>query len=110
MDIKELEQRIIDLERRFFPIEKVLYDTELKENIEVKKTEDIERDGTNYTIRAIIETDKGDHNIQFPIKAYTDKQALYFANEKVIFPQMSRLQSEGKIRWFKTKSKQIVNK
>ena len=37
MDIKELEQRIIDLERRFFPIEKVLYDTELRESIEVKK-------------------------------------------------------------------------
>lgn len=109
MEIKELEQRIIDLERRFFPIEKALYDTELKEIIEVKKTEDIERDGTNYTIRATIETDKGEHNIQFNIKAYTDKQALYFANEKVIYPQMSRLQSEGKIRWFKTKSKQIVN-
>ena len=102
MDIKELEQRIIDLERRFFPIEKVLYETDLKENIEVKKTEDIERDGTNYTIRATIETDKGDKTIQFNIKAWSDKQALYLANDKVIYPQMSRLQNEGKIRWLKT--------
>jgi len=110
MDIKELEKRITDLERRFFPIEKVLYDTELKEIIEVKKSEDIERDGTNYTIFAIIETDKGNKTITFNIKAWSEKQALYFANEKVIYPQMSRLQKEGKIRYFKTISKQIVNK
>lgn len=109
MDIKELEQRIIDLERRFFPIEKALYDTKLKETIEVKKTEDIERDGTEYRIRAIIETDKGEYTHHFPIKAWTEKQALYYANEKVIYPQMSRLQKEGKVRWFKTKSKEIVN-
>jgi len=110
MDINELEKRITDLERRFFPIEKVLYETELKESIEVKKSEDIERDGTNYTISAIIETDKGNKNIQFNVKAWSEKQALYLANNKVIYPQMSRLQSEGKIRWFKTISKQIVNK
>jgi len=107
MDIKELEQRIIDLERRFFPIEKVLYEKH-REEIEVKKSEDIERDGTNYTIRAVIETDKGKNTIQFNVKGYTEKQALYFANEKVIYPQMVRLQNDGKIRWFKTISKQII--
>jgi hypothetical protein len=107
MDIKELEQRITDLERRFFPIESFLYDN-FREPIEVKKNEEIQRDGTTYTISAVIETDKGKKTIQFPIKAWSEKQALYFANEKVIFPNMSKLQSEGKIRWFKTISKQIV--
>ena len=105
--IKELEQRITDLERRFFPIESFLYDN-WREDIEVKKNEDIQRDGTEYTISAEIDTDKGVRSIIFKVKAWTEKQALYYANEKVIFPNMSKLQSEGKIRWFKTKSKKIV--
>jgi hypothetical protein len=105
--IEELKQRLIDLERRFFPIEKVLYEKH-REEIEVKKSEDIERDGTNYTIRAIIETDKGNTKVEFNVKGYTEKQALYFANEKVIYPQMVRLKDSGKIKWFKTISKEII--
>lgn len=108
MDIKEIEQRLIDLERRFFPIEKVVYDNSKKE-IEQYKQQEIDNNGTSYTISAIIETDKGDKNIKFKVKAWTEKQALYLANEQVIYPQMSRLQSEGKIKFFKTKHKQIVN-
>lgn len=108
MDIKELEQRLIDLERRFFPLEKVMYQTS-KNEIEAFKQQEIDNNGTTYTISAIIETDKGDKNIKFKVKAWSEKQALYLANEKVIYPQMSRLQSEGKIKFFKTKHKQIVN-
>jgi hypothetical protein len=109
MDIKELEQRIIDLERRFFPIEKVMYETS-KDRIEVFKQQEIDNNGTSYTISAVIETDKGTNTIQFKVKAWTEKQALYYANEKVIYPQMVRLQNDGKIQWFKTISKQIINK
>ena len=101
------EQRIIDLERRFFPIEKVMYDLH-REEIEVKKDEEIERDGSIYTISAVIETDKGNKTLQFNVKAWSEKQALYYANEKVIYPNMSKLQNEGKIMWFKTISKQII--
>lgn len=109
MDIKELEQRLIDLERRFFPIEKVMYETS-KNEIESFKQQEIDNNGTSYTISAVIETDKGTNTIDFKVKAWTEKQALYYANQNVIFPNMSKLQTEGKIKWFKTISKQIINK
>ena len=107
MDIKELEQRLIDLERRFFPLEKVMYETS-KNEIESFKQQDIDNNGTSYTISAVIETDKGTNTIDFKVKAWTEKQALYYANQNVIYPQMVRLQKDGKIQWFKTISKQIV--
>jgi hypothetical protein len=107
MTQQELEQRIIDLERRFFPIEKIMYETS-KDKIEVVKQQEIDNNGTSYTISAVIETDKGTNTIQFKVKAWTEKQALYYANEKVIYPQMVRLQNDGKIQWFKTISKKIV--
>jgi hypothetical protein len=107
MDIKELEQRLIDLERRFFPLEKIMYETS-KDKIEEFKQQEIDNNGTSYTISAVIETDKGTNTIDFKVKAWTEKQALYYANQNVIFPNMSKLQTEGKIKWFKTISKQIV--
>ena len=107
MDIKEMEQRIIDLERRFFPIEKVVYDTS-KYKVEEYKQQEIDNNGTTFNISAEIETDKGRNTINFKVKAWTEKQALYYANQNVIYPQMSRLQNEGKIKYFKTISKQIV--
>lgn len=107
MDIKEIEQRIIDLERRFFPIEKVVYDTS-KYKVEEYKQQEIDNNGTTFNISAEIETDKGINTINFKVKAWTEKQALYYANQNVIYPQMSRLQKEGKIKFFKTISKQIV--
>ena len=107
MDIKELEQRITDLERRFFPIEKVLYE-KYRSEIETKKDEDIQRDGTTYKVSALIETDLGRKAIQFEVKAWSEKQALYYANEKIIFPNLTKKKEEGLIKWFKTISKQIV--
>ena len=107
MDIKELEQRLIDLERRIFPLEKIMYETS-KDKIEEFKQQEIDNNGTSYTISAVIETDKGMNTIDFKVKAWTEKQALYYANQNVIFPNMSKLQTEGKIKWFKTISKQII--
>ena len=105
--IEQLTQRLIDLERRFFPIEKVVYDTS-KNQIEVYKQQEIDNNGTYYQVSAVIETDKGIQEIGFGIKAWSEKQALYYANEKHIFPNMTRLKESGKIKWFKTISKQIV--
>lgn len=105
--IKQLEERIVELERRFFPIEKMLYE-KFESDIESKKSEDIQRDGTNYNILAKVETDRGITDIKFSVKAYTEKQALFIANRDYIFPNMSRLKDSGKIQWFKTISKQIV--
>jgi len=107
MTQQELEQRIIDLERRFFPLEKIMYETS-EDKIEELKQQEIDNNGTSYTISAVIETDKGTNTIDFKVKAWTEKQALYYANQNVIFPNMSKLQKDGKIQWFKTISKQIV--
>ena len=107
MDIKELEQRLIDLERRFFPIEKVMYDTS-KNEIEVYKQQEIDNNGTYYDVSVVVETDLGQKQISIGVKAWSEKQALYYANENYIFPNMTRLKDAGKIKWFKTISKQIV--
>ena len=105
--IEQLTQRLIDLERRFFPIEKVVYETS-KDKIEVFKQQEIDNNGTSYNVSATIETDRGITTIDFKVKAWSEKQALYYANENHIFPNMSRLKESGKIKWFKTISKQIV--
>ena len=109
MELKELEQRLIDLERRFYPIEKVVYDTS-KNKIEEYKQQDIDNNGTSYNVSVVIETDKGKTTIEIKVKAWTEKQALYYANEQYIFPNMTRLKESGKIQWFKTISKEIINK
>lgn len=106
MNIEELEQRLTDLERRFFPIEQVVYSTN-GEDIERYKREAIEKDGNTYNVSADIETNKGITTVKFQVKAWSEKQALFFANRDFIFPNMSRLQSAGKIQWFKTIKKSI---
>lgn len=103
-----MEERLLSVERRLRALLNILPD-DWKEKVEREKDRMIDEEGYEYTISAIIETDKGDKSIKFKVKAWSEKQALYLANDKVIYPQMSRLQSEGKIRFFKTKHKQIVN-
>lgn len=103
-----MEERLLSVERRLRALLNILPD-DWKEKVEREKERIIDEEGYEYTISAIIETDKGDKSIKFKVKAWSEKQALYLANDKVIYPQMSRLQSEGKIRFFKTKQKQIVN-
>jgi len=102
-----MEERLLSVERRLRALLNILPD-DWKEKVEREKDRMIDEEGYEYTISAIIETDKGDKSIKFKVKAWSEKQALYLANDKVIYPQMSRLQSEGKIRFFKTKQKQIV--
>ena len=105
--MNNMEERLLSVERRLRALLNILPD-DWKEKVEREKDRMIDEEGYEYTISAIIETDKGDKSIKFKVKAWSEKQALYLANEKVIYPQMSRLQSEGKIRFFKTKQKQIV--
>ncbi len=102
-----MEERLLSVERRLRALLNILPD-DWKQKVEEEKERMIDEEGYEYTISAIIETDKGDKSIKFKVKAWSEKQALYLANDKVIYPQMSRLQSEGKIRFFKTKSKQII--
>ena len=104
---KTLEQRLLDLERRFTPIEKVLYNSELEPLIETEKLRDIEMNGNEYTIKVTFETDKGDFVKVIKQKGYTDKQALYLLDKNILQPKMKELQKAGNIRWYKIKSKQI---
>ena len=105
--IKELEQRIIDLERRFYPIENVMYEQYEKE-IELRKSSLIEKEGYNYKVKFKVETDMGCKDVIIEVKAYTEKQALYIGNRDIVYPNMVRLKESGKIKWFKTIDKQII--
>jgi hypothetical protein len=106
---KTLEERITDLERRLLPIATFLYERYGKE-IETIKLEDINQNGELYKIKYTIETDKGTKDIVIEVKGYSDKQAMFIGNRDIIYPQMSRLHSDGKISWFKTINKQLLNK
>ena len=102
-----IEERLLSLERR---LEALLHSLteEHKQRIEVIKDEMVQTTGNAYTIQAIIETDKGEKTIKFDVKAWSDKQALFYANRDIIYPNMIKLQNEGKIKWFKTLSKKII--
>ena len=106
---KTLEERITELERRFFPIEKVLYERFEKE-IEVNKTNDINQNGSLYKIQYTIETDLGKKDIVIEVRGYSEKQSLFIGNRDIVYPQMSRLKTQGKIQWFKTIDKKVLQK
>jgi hypothetical protein len=101
------EERLLSVERRLEALLHSLSD-EHKNRIEVIKDEMVKTTGSAYTIQAVIETDKGEKTIKFDVKAWSDKQALFYANRDIIYPNMSKLQSEGKIKWFKTLKKEII--
>ena len=102
-----IEERLLSLERRLEALLKSLSD-EHKNRIEVIKDEMVKTDGNTYTIQAVIETDRGENTIKFDVKGWSDKQALFYANRDIIFPNMKKLQDEGKIKWFKTLKKEII--
>ena len=101
------EERLLSVERRLEALLESLTD-EHKNRIEVIKDTMVKTTGKPYSIQAEIETDKGNRTIKFDVNAWSPKQALFIANRDVIFPNMSKLQSEGKIRYFKTINKQII--
>lgn len=106
---QSIEERLLSVERRLEALLHSLSD-EHKQRIEVIKDEMVQQTGNAYTIQALIETDKGEKSIKFDVKAWSDKQALFYANRDVIYPNMSKLQKEGKIKWFKTLKKEIILK
>lgn len=105
--IHQLQNRITDLERRFYPLENIMYEQYEKE-IELRKSTLIEKEGYSYDVLYTIETDLGKKDIKIKVKAYTEKQALFISNRDIVYPQMSRLKESGKIKWFKTINKQII--
>ena len=57
----------------------------------------------------LIETDKGTKPITIDnIYAWSDKDAMYVGTVLNVKPEMDRLQSEGKIRFYKIINKKII--
>ena len=102
---KTIEQRLTDLERRFRPIEYVLYRSEFKDLIEDAKGEELNSAGKPFIVSVTFETDKGNHTKDFEVKAYTNKQAEYLCDRDIMHPNLINLKKAGKIRWYK-----IINK
>ena len=65
--------------------------------------------GTKYKVQFLIETDKGTKPITIDnIYAWSDKDAMYVGTVLNVKPEMDRLQSEGKIRFYKIINKKII--
>lgn len=106
--MKTIEERLLDLERRFYPIETVLYSV-MKDEIEKEKQKDIDENGREYCVEVTIETDRGIHPPKtFSVKAYSETQAFFICNRDIVFPNMNRLKSEGKVKWFKIKNRKCI--
>ena len=107
--IKELEERIVSVERRFQSLWNTLSDEAHKE-IEGETRRMIESDPNSfvYTLKFVVETDKGKKEFPtFEIKAWSEKQAYYLGFQDIIYPACKKAQDEGKIRYFKTFSKEV---
>ena len=104
---QSIEERLLSVERRLEALLHSLSD-EHKQRVEVIKDEMVKQTGNTYTIQAVIETDRGEKTIKFDVKGWSEKQALYYANRDIIYPNMKKLQDSGKIKWFKTLKKEIV--
>ena len=102
---KSIEERLTDLERRFRPIEYVLYRSEFEPLIEDAKGVEMNSNGKEYIVSVHFETDKGTYTKVFELKAYTEKQACYLCDVDIMKPNMDKLKSLGKIKWYR-----ILNK
>ena len=105
-NMKTIEERITDLERRFRPIEYVLYRSEFKDLIEDAKGVELESTGKPYIVSVTFETDKGNYTKEFEQKAYTNKQAEFLCERDIIHPNLQSLKKIGKIRWYRILNKQ----
>jgi ribosomal protein L31 len=105
--MESIEERLVSVERRLTALLNSLPEW-MKQNVEREKRKMIDETGTEYTIQAEIETDLGIKTIQFKVKAWSEKHALYIANQDIIYPNLSKKKEEGLIKWFKTIHKQIV--
>ncbi len=102
---KSIDERLTDLERRFRPIEYVLYRSEFKDLIENAKGEELNSNGKIFVVTVSFETDKGSYTKEFEQKAYTTKQAEFLCERDIMHPNLQNLKKAGKIRWYR-----ILNK
>lgn len=103
--MKTIEERLTDLERRFRPIEYVLYRSQFKDLIEDAKKEELNSEGKTFVVKVQFQTDKNVYIKEFEVKAYTNKQAEFLCERDIIHPNLQELKKLGKIRWYKVLSK-----
>jgi len=103
-----MEDRILSLERRLTALLNAI-PKELQDRVDEEKFILRKQTGTQYKVQFLIETDKGTKPITIDnIWAWSDKDAIYVGSTVYVKPEMDRLQSEGKIRFYKIINKKIV--
>ena len=103
-----MEDRILSLERRLIALLNSL-PKEMQERVEEEKFILRKETGTKYKVQFLIETDKGTKPITIDnIYAWSDKDAMYVGSVVYVKPEMDRLQSEGKIRFYKIINKKVI--
>ena len=102
-----MEDRILSLERRLMALLNIL-PKEWQDRVEEEKFIMRKETGTKYKVQFLIETDKGTKPITIDnIWAWSDADAMYVGSVVYVKPEMDRLQSEGKIRFYKIINKKI---
>lgn len=103
-----MEERLLSVERRLMALLNSL-PKEMQERVEEEKFILRKETGTKFKVKFLIETDKGTKPITIDnIYAWSDKDAMYVGSVVYVKPEMDRLQSEGKIRFYKIINKKIV--
>jgi hypothetical protein len=103
-----MEDRILSLERRLTALLNAI-PKELQDRVDEEKFILRKQTGTQYKVQFLIETDKGTKSITMDnIWAWSEKDAMYVGSVLTVKPEMDRLQSEGKIRFYKIINKKIV--
>jgi len=103
-----MEDRILSLERRLTALLNAI-PKELQDRVDEEKFILRKQTGEKYKVQFLIETDKGTKPITIDnIWAWSDKDAIYVGSTVYVKPEMDRLQSEGKIRFYKIINKKIV--
>jgi hypothetical protein len=103
-----MEERLLSVERRLMALLNSL-PKEMQDRVEEEKFILRKETGTKYKVQFLIETDKGTKPITIDdIWAWSDKDAMYVGTVLNVKPQMDRLQSEGKIRFYKIINKKVI--
>ena len=103
-----MEERLLSLERRLMALLNIL-PKEMQDRVEEEKFVMRKETGTKYKVQFLIETDKGTKPITIDnIYAWSDADAMYVGTVVYVKPEMDRIQSEGKIRFYKIINKKIL--
>jgi hypothetical protein len=103
-----MEERLLSLERRLMALLNSL-PKEMQDRVEEEKFVMRKETGKKYKVQFLIETDKGTKPITIDnIYAWSDADAMYVGSVLNVKPEMDRLQSEGKIRFYKIINKKVI--